>query len=420
MFVMQTYNMSNIKYFKSSGATLLIGDVEVITPPRNGILIKSSVSNKSNIIVNRTQFRLLRDSLTKVPVTNNPIYLYDQLGNLITRMESGRKTNNGGTLEINTEPQTLLSHMVIPNIKDENATNYLILQEYSPLNIVYSEEKQSELLKDDIAKLNENTQNMKNVVLVIGEKLHETFKKLYPTYTEFFNVIPVKDENIINYVAEHLCGKLIAGTKPIFQGFLNFGSGTNVLSFSSDNQYLTYTIRSNGRVQINTEKESTTCKFIAIIENSKLTLPFTFNEEITGASFKVNPDMSIKSDTYNEIKLEYIISMMEIYKFSSNLDLQNILDEVNYSNVIKYLFTKPIEIDKEYSKLWDNESQLIVQTYEDGFSMVKTNLIRKIQGRYVEDYNNPRNGRYVEDLNTPRPRRNLEDYAARAFTSAVN
>jgi hypothetical protein len=202
-------------------------------------------------------------------------------------MEVNRKANIGGTLGVNTEAQTLLSHMVMPKV-DDGATNYLILQEYIPLNSVYSEEKQLQLLTEDINKLKAKTPHLKDVVVIIANKLHETFLKLYPTYMNFFQVVPVKDENVINYVAEHICGKVIAGSKPSFQGFLNFGSGTNVIRCVSNNPSLVYTVRSGGRVQVNTDKELTTGKFLAVIENNTgLAFPYTINEEVSGASFTI-------------------------------------------------------------------------------------------------------------------------------------
>jgi len=381
---MQQYNQTEMKYFKSAGLVLVTANIEVTTTPRDGIPIKSTVTNKSNVIVNAKQFKALKDALLLLPVTKYPIHLYDQLGNVVSRMEVNRKVNVGGTLGVNTEPQTLLSHMVMPKV-DDGATNYLILQEYIPLNSVYSEEKQLELLTEDINKLKEKTPNLKDVVVVIGKKLHETFLKLYPTYTEFFQVVPVKDENVINYVAEHICGKVIAGSKPSFQGFLNFGSGTNVIRCVSDNPSLVFTVRSGGRVQVNTDKELTTGKLVAVIENTGITFPYTINEEVSGASFTINADMSIKAETLPDIKLDYIISMLENFKFSTNIDLsietdkinKFIMNPTNHSSVIKYLFTQPLKVTKEFVKLPD-DAKLLVRTCEDNFQIIKQILSSKI------------------------------------------
>ena len=382
---MQQYNKTEIKYFKSAGLALLTANVEVSTTPRDGIPIASTVTNKSNVIVNAKQFKALKEALAVLPVTKNPIHLYDQLGNVVSRMEVNRKSNIGGTLCVNTETQTLLSHMIIPKV-DDGATNYLILQDYVPLNSVYSEEKQLQLLMEDIKKLQEKTPHLKEVVLVIGKKLHETFLKLYPTFVEFFQVVPVKDENVIHYVAEHLCGKVIAGSKPSFQGFLNFGPGTNVIRCVSDNPSLVFTIRSGGRVQVNSDKELTTGKFIAVIENATgLTFPYTIHEEVSGASFTFASEMSIKADTFPDIKLDYIISMLENFKFSSNIDHSNENDKINkfimnpsnHGSVIKYLFTQPLKVVKEFVKLPD-DAKLIVRTYEENFNVIKSSLSSKI------------------------------------------
>jgi hypothetical protein len=388
---MQQYNQTEMKYFKSAGLALLTANVEVSTTPRDGIPIKSTVTNKSNVIVNAKQFKAIKDALIVLPVTKNSIHLYDQLGNVVSRMEVNRKANTGGTLGVNTEAQTLLSHMVMPKV-DDGATNYLILQEYAPLNSVYSEEKQLQLLTEDINKLKEKTPHLKDVVVIIAKKLHETFLKLYPTYTEFFQVVPVKDENVINYVAEHICGKVIAGSKPSFQGFLNFGPGTNVIRCVSDNPSLVYTVRSGGRVQVNSDKELTTGKILAVIENTGLNFPYTINEEVSGASFTITADMSIKADTFPDVKLEYIISMLENFKFTSNVEpsVENdkinkfIMNPTNHSSVIKYLFTQPLKVVKEYVKLSD-DAKLIVMTYEENFNFIKQVLSTKIYDNHTSN-----------------------------------
>lgn len=401
---MQQYNQTEMKYFKSAGLVLLTANVEVSTTPRDGIPIKSTVTNKSNVIVNAKQFKALKEALAVLPVTKNPIHLYDQLGNVVSRMEVNRKANIGGTLGVNTEAQTLLSHMVIPKV-DDGATNYLIVQEYIPLNSVYSEEKQLQLLMEDINKLKEKTPYLKDVVVVIGKKLHEIFLKLYPTYTEFFQVVPVKDENVINYVAEHICGKVIAGSKPSFQGFLNFGSGTNVVRCVSDNPSLVYTVRSGGRVQVNTDKELTTGKLLAVIENnSGFTFPYTINEEVSGASFTIASEMSIKADTFSDIKLDYIISMLENFKFSSNIEpsIENdkinkfIMNPINHASLIKYLFTQHLKVTKEFVKLSD-DAKLIVRTYEENFNLIKQVLSNKIYDTHAS--NEYDGGNLIGDVN---------------------
>ena len=381
---MQSYTNNKMKYFNTSGLTLITSDVEITTPPRDGINIPSTVTNKSNVIVNKRQFFNLKEALNRVPITNYAIHLYDQFGNIVSRMEVNRKSNMGGMLGVNTEAQTLLSHIVIPNV-DDGATNYLILQEYPSLNNVYSEENKVQLLKKDIEMLNAKAPNLKKVVLVIAESLHKIFLELYPTYVEFFQVVPVKDENVINYVAEHLCGKIIAGSKPSFQGFLNFGENTTILRCTSDNSSITYTIRSNGRIQINTDKESTSAKFLVIIENSSLKFPYKITEEVTSTSFTITDDMIIKSNTISDINPDYILSMIKMFKFGINLnsaleddEIDNfVLDETNHKDVVNHLFTKPLQINKEFVKLSDN-AKLIVRTYQDGFNLIKQSLSKII------------------------------------------
>lgn len=376
------YNMSNIKYCKSSGLTLLTGDVDVNTSPRDGIHLPSRITNKSNVIINSTQFTLLNKALLKVPVTEYPIHLYDQLGNMVSRMEVKRKSNIGGSLRVHSEPQTLFSHMVIPTLTD-GSTTYLVLQEYPHLNFVSSEENQSQLLMQDIKNLNDKTPGLKDVVLVIAKTLHDQFLKLYPSYTDFFQVQSVNDDKVFDYVAEHLCGQVISGSKPTFQGFLEFESSMSILQCMSDNLSLVYTIRSNGRVQINTDQERTSGKFLILLENS-LVFPYTFKEETTSTYFTVTEDMSIKPGTFPGLKFSYILATMEHSKFVTNFTfpfnqekLSKLLEvPENHSKILNYLFVKPLYVDEDI-KLSDYE-KLIVKTYNSAFDKIKSSLSGKI------------------------------------------
>ena len=376
------YNMNNIKYCKSSGLTLLMGDVDVNTSPRDGIHLPSTVTNKSNVIVNASQFVSLNKALLKVPVTEYPIHLYDQLGNIVSRMEVKRKSNVGGSLRVHSEPQTLFSHMVIPTLTD-GSTTYLILQEYPHLNSVSSEKNQSQLLMQDIKNLNDKTPSLKDVVLVIAKTLHDQFLKLYPTYTDFFQVHPVKDDKVFDYVAEHLCGRVISGSKPTFQGFLEFGTYANILQCTSDNSSLVYTIRSNGRVQINTDQERTSGKFLILLESLPI-FPYTFKEETTNTSFTVTKDMTIKPETFSSLNFCYILAMMEHSKFGTNFNAQfnqeklSKLLEVpeNHSKMLNYLFVKPLSVSEDV-KLSEYE-KLIVKTYDSTFDKIKSSLSTKI------------------------------------------
>ena len=375
---MHSISMINLKYFKSSGLNLIYGQVDISTTPRDGIHIKSKVTNKSNVIVNSVQCRSLKEKLAKSPVTNKPIYMYDQLGNMVSRLESGRKNNQCGNLGVNTDSQTLLSHMIIPN--EATSTNYIIIENYSVLNEVSSDENKIQLFKEDLNKL-KNKSDLSNVVLIIANSIHKIFIKLYPEYeTDYFsNVISIADENVISYVAEHICGKVISGSKPSFQGFLNFGKDINILRCIGDKSPITYTIRSGGKIQINSNKESVNGKFLIFIKNEIITYPFKITEELTNTTFNILQDMTIKPETFPEIKLDNIITTMENVNFASNLNPSNdVMDFIrnpnNYQKIMYYLFSSQPKINKDYEKLSD-DSKMIVDIYNESFYDIKKTIM---------------------------------------------
>ena len=377
---MHSISMTNLKYLKSSGLNLIYGQVDISTTPRDGIHIKSKVTNKSNVIVNASQCRSLKEKLVKSPVTDQQIYMYDQLGNMVSRLESGRKNNQCGNLGVNTDTQTLLSHMIIPN--EPTSTNYIIIDNYSVLNEVSSEENKIQLLKEDINKLKEKSE-LSNVVVIIANSIHNVFIKLYPEYDSFFmDVINILDENVISYVAEHICGKIISGSKPSFQGFLNFGKDVDILRCIGDKSSITYTIRSGGKIQINSNKESVSGKILIFIKSESMSYSVKMTEELTNTAFEITPDMTIKPDTFPEIKFDTIITTMENINFGNNLNpsydvINFIRSPTNYQKVMYYLFSNQPKINKEYEKLTD-DSKLIVDIYNESFTDIKKIIVSHI------------------------------------------
>jgi hypothetical protein len=385
--------MNNVKYLKSAGLHLISGNLEITNTPRDGIAITKRVSNKSNVLVNSTQFSHLKKALSTSPLTDLPIYIYDQVGNLVNKLEQDRKNNLGGTLGVNTEAQTLLSHMVIPPNTD-GSTNYLLLQAYPHLSEISSDVGKLELLKNDFTALNAKA-DLKSVVLVIATPVYEEFVKIYPEFEAFFgNVFSVKQENIFSFVAEYLCGKVISGSKPSFQGFLNFGADATILRCVGDNAGIIYTIRSGGRVQVNTPaaKDSVSGKFLLYVVSTTMSYPFTITEEVTNSSVTIAPDMTIKPDTFPEIKFDYILQMMDNYHFGINLNpnlsyekiMAFITDPANQVKVMKYLFASYPKIDKDYDKLSD-EGKLLFNCYHEGYSTIKNSLIDMTTERNTSD-----------------------------------
>jgi hypothetical protein len=223
------------------------------------------------------------------------------------------------------------------------------------------------------------------VVLVVATPVYDEFVKIYPEFEALFGkVFSVKQENIYSFVTEYICGKVISGSKPSFQGFLNFGSDATVLRCVGDYTWITYTIRSGGRVQVNTPaaKDTVSGKFLLFVDSSSMSYPFTITEEVTGSSVTITPEMSIKPDTFPEIKFDYILRMMENYQFGINLNpsftpekiMGFITDPANQVKVMKYLFSSHPKIDKEYEKLSD-EAKLLFNCYEEGYTTIKTSLI---------------------------------------------
>ena len=361
--VMSSFAINNTKFFTKENYTLIVGSIDVISKPPHSIALKSEISSTSHVILDKNNLYYFRKYMSKSPITNNAIYAYDQIGNIVSRYESIRKNNDTGTINISIESVSLLGNILLPcNIK-EGDNIFLPFTSYSGLDSVVSEKYRSELLYKDI-EIFRTSNNLLNVTLVIGKTLHSTIKNILSDNYDHFpllfkSIIITEDSQVINYIVEMLCGKVITGHNTSFQGFLNFGTNYEVIhsticpiesideSIDENIKPIKLTNRQGGRIQVNVDGLRGLGNFIIILckkDNSEEMLYFI--EEITNTIINISRTMIIDNSAFPCISINYLENYLDAIKFQKELYSTGNIDRLAYIHenslaVIQYLFTNP-------------------------------------------------------------------------------
>ena len=364
---MSTFSVNDIKYFTNGNHTLMVGSIETTTPVPHSINLDAKVHSTSHVVLDKHNLGHFRVQMGSSPVTNNAVYAYDQMGNIVSRYEVGRKNNSTGTLGISVEPVTLLSNVSFPEVEDGSHLFFPVTT-YAGLYSIVSTEYRQELLRKDIEILRTKT-NLSKVTLVMGKTLHNEFKALLSDYNEYFvplfrSIIVTEDSSVITHIVELICGKVISGHKASFQGFMNFGSEYEVIhstvcpveSKVDDICRVSLTNRRSGRLQVYVDGKHGLASFIVILRQANPSALPSFVEETTGTTFTVTEEMAVDGSTFPGLSMLYLKDYLETIRFQE--DLQGKADnkqlafiQENPSQVIRYLFTNPNVVVDDHKSL---------------------------------------------------------------------
>ena len=320
-----SFKGSNIGHFSRENISLLYGEFEINTPAPDSITCKSNVEYTTHLVMQKQDditFRLIASQIT-TPVHNQSVYIYDHTGNLITRYESNRDNNSGGSLSISIENTNLISNIVIPEVSE--GKNVLVLSNYTLLHSCSSERVKNNLINKDFSMFSEKY-DTSNMVLYV-EKLvkKELDKYLTIPLTDIFENVVTNDSSnyLINILVEDLMGKTICGSKPTFQSILSFSNpGTNIetiykynLGSSSD---IILTNRTRGRIQVNSSGHSNKCMCFMIITTEFCDpTELVLCDEYTGTKFISTPmDISLMNDV---VSFKYINNLLCDFIFHNQL-----------------------------------------------------------------------------------------------------
>lgn len=396
---MSIFNANNIHFVTQGKYTLVVVSVDITSKPHHSITIKSQISSTTHVILNKNTLDNFCDYMSKSPITNNSIYVYNEMGNIISHYKANRNNNLTNVINISTEPESLLGNISFPNV-NESDNIFFPLTSYTGLDSVVSDNYRSELLYKDIEIFRTNN-NLSNVTLVIGKTLHSTIKNILSDNYEHFpllfkSVIITEDSHVIKYIVELLCGKVISGHSSSFNGFLNFGSNYEVInstichieSNTKNSGQIFLTNRPSGRIQVYFKGECGIANFIIIlykIDNSG-GLPF-FIEEITNTTINVTNDMSIDNSTFPGLSINYIKNYLDTIKFQKELQStsninQNAFIQENTTLVIHYLFSNT-QTDVEDITILNNKSRTIYNLYKHLINEIRLTLEQTMYKSYI-------------------------------------
>jgi hypothetical protein len=388
-------SIANITYTYSDNS-IIVGELSISTEAPVCINVPPLAEQvHSHIILQKNDDVLFKNLMMTSPVNPFSISVYDQRGFLCNKWDSNRDNNSSGNVRITTDNMGLLSNIVFPTVPDGEQI-YLVINSYSGVDSCTMSETKKYIIKKDIEMLKQKV-NVSNIILFITAKIyHETFcgNKVY--LRNIFNNVYVYETTVIQSLCEFIAGKNVYGSKPSFQGMLNFGADTDVsvgvFSQVEDNQLIDCQVRRNGRIQINTNSLTSSVRFFVLLNHVHKRLvgpvfdspPCTYEklcitEETTGLSFPCVPYTPDKLVGLTETHLQTIINSFKYYDYLNN---ENSFDKVfeliteNPESTMMYMFKNPLKFanlivtDDKYSKMLVEYSSSLHEKIIDFFNTI--------------------------------------------------
>ena len=346
-----TVTMHNNTIFTNTRTktSILVGNISIATPAPDAIVFPAVAPSDqtANIILQKGTDNVLKTEMLNAPVHPNCINLYDQSGCLINRYKPDRITNETGALRITSEDKTLFCNIELPKCSSEEQ-NYLVISSYSGMNECAMPNRKRALIRRDIGEFNK-IHKLSDLIVFINESIYtEIIGSGIKEELDFDNIFKelhiVKQLSLIKYVVEYLVGNSVAGSKPNFQGMLNFGPKTEVSVCRFNNLQLTHQIRSGGRVQLNTNGKITNSTYLIIVTHSEELNSIT--EDVTSSSFACVP---FTSDMLCEITSAQLTTIIDAFTFVSNMVKQTTFEKMkefiltNQTDCITYMFNTPLD-----------------------------------------------------------------------------
>jgi hypothetical protein len=347
------FNINNSNSYTYNNSTIVVGEIEVDSPAPNSITLSSIEKNNCNVILSNQTLSSFKTYISNAPVTSNSIYVYDNFGNRVGRYENNRKNNESGSLNILTEPVSLLSNIVFP---DTSSTIYLPLLSYNGLTDIIIPEMRKELFKQDMEELSKKT-DLSKIHLIINESLSQIINNINEVFP-FGKISIINDnEDHIHFLVQYICGKIVSGQASIFQGMLKFGNNFDVISANSFNnndkqKKIILIPRTNGIVQMNLDNNCSKTNFIILLNNKTNETVKSVLETTTDTICKI--DSTIIDNTFEEHPIEYINNFINTVVFNYKLSLNFI--KMNPVSTVEMLFIdttsdKDDNINQEFTNL---------------------------------------------------------------------
>jgi hypothetical protein len=350
--------------------SLVVGELRISTPAPGAIDIPHQAESvESNIILQKCDDASLKTLMNSSPVRPFAIKLYDQCGHLCNKWESSRHDNSSGNVRITSDNKALFSNIDMP--KGLTGQTYLVISTYSGFERCVMKSSKKYLAEKDFETLVEKG-TMSEVILFISEQINKELTEIGIDLKSIFKgVYTSHSSNLISYFVEFIAGKSVAGSRPSFQGMLNFGPGVeisvarfrNVKDNLKDMPSIECQIRRGGRIQINSESKVSAVKFFIVLKHSKPD-DIKITEEFTESEFEIVP---YTAQTLPGLETENFTTLFNgftfLEKLTANKDIttMNGFVEANSSDVVSYVYNSPLTMFEKIDS--DSESSQMIIEY---------------------------------------------------------
>lgn len=357
-----TFNNTTVTGVNNS---LVVGELRISTPAPGAIDIPHQAETvDSNIILQKGDDVNFKTLMNSSPVRPFGIKLYDQCGHLCNKWESSRHDNSSGNVRITSETKGLFSNIEQP--KGLTGQTYLVISTYNGFERCVMKTSRKFLAEKDFESLVEKG-SWSNVILFISEQINTELGEHGIDLSKIFKAVYTSTQhNLISHFVEFIAGKSVAGSRPSFQGMLNFGPGVeiSVARFRNvkDTNTIECQIRRGGRIQINSESKNSSVKFFIVLKHTKPE-DIKVTEEFTESEFDVVPYTSQTLPGLNEDNFTTLFngfSFLEKLNANKDVTAMNGFIDSNPAEVVSYIYNSPMTVFETIDS--DSESaQMIIE-----------------------------------------------------------
>lgn len=357
-----TFNNITITGINNS---LIVGELKISTPAPGAIDIPHQAETiDSNVILQKGDDNNFKNLFNLCPVRPFGIKLYDQCGHLCNKWESNRCDNSSGNVKITSDTKALFSNIEFP--KGLSGQTYLVISSYSGFDRCVLKKSKIHLAQIDLDNLSQKSE-VSDIILFIADTINSELISLGFDLSQIFKEVHTSPVfNLLNHFTEFIAGKSVAGSRPSFQGMLNFGNGVEIVvaRFRSiaEISNIDCQIRRNGRIQINSTNKNCAVKFFIVLKHDS-SESIKISEEFTDSKFEV---VHYDSQNLPGFTPEHFVTLFEGFSFleklNENKDLTTVIEFIkeNPVNVVSYIYKSPLYVFESIEADCES-SQMIVE-----------------------------------------------------------
>lgn len=287
--------------------TMFSGVLDVQMSDPDTILVPGKAPEEhAQVVLGEYEYSTFISCMNQAPVRKIPVSVYDQSGATILRYRRERTANRSGNVRYTSLPCELLSHLSLP---PADGTIYLVLSSLPGLDRATDEENRRLIAETDFSRF--ERPSLSSVRLFLSNELNELLSSFRPGFHSMFGSVTVRPHGLlIPSLVEHLMGMQIHGSKPGFQGTLEFTAKCRIVKsvFGSVQGYgdIAASIRNDG-ISLHcgpSRNEEKRCRasILVVVEHEPMAMPLGMKEKETGTAFVVSRlQTDISTDQYETL-----------------------------------------------------------------------------------------------------------------------